>query len=70
MRRALRRRCAVAAVMALVSADSRIAELLAELQRLLGHTQVRGRGRGRGRLEGPEPLWFLARSVRVALEAV
>lgn len=64
MRRALRRRCAVAAVMALVSADSRIAELLAELQRLLGHTQVRGR------LEGPEPLWFLARSVRVALEAV
>lgn len=56
MRRALRRRCAVAAVMALVSADSRIAELLAELQRLLGHTQVRGRGR----LEGPEPLWFLA----------
>lgn len=66
MRRALRRRCAVAAVMALVSADSRIAELLAELQRLLGHTQVRGRGR----LEGPEPLWFLARSVRVALGAV
>ncbi|XP_010714309.1 SAGA-associated factor 29 isoform X2 [Meleagris gallopavo] len=39
MRRTLRGLCVVAAVMALVSADSRIAELLAELQRLLGHTQ-------------------------------
>lgn len=48
MRRTLRGLCVVAAVMALVSADSRIAELLAELQRLLGHTQVWGRGRTEG----------------------
>lgn len=48
MRRTPCGRCVVAAVMALVSADSRIAELLAELQRLLGHTQVWRRGRTEG----------------------